>query len=67
MLESWGSARIGTPPPSTIAPLPLPPSNSSHGLSTGLGATTRPTTTTTVATAPIASPEGVSDVSKSYI
>ncbi|XP_044591053.1 potassium voltage-gated channel subfamily H member 7 isoform X13 [Cotesia glomerata] len=63
MLESWGSARIGTPPPSTIAPLPLPASNSSHGLSTGLGATTRPTTTTTVATAPIASPEGVSDIS----
>ncbi|XP_074107271.1 potassium voltage-gated channel seizure isoform X11 [Cotesia typhae] len=63
MLESWGSARIGTPPPSTIAPLPLPPSNSNHGLSTGLGATTRPTTTTTVATAPIASPEGVSDIS----
>ncbi|XP_014616734.1 PREDICTED: potassium voltage-gated channel subfamily H member 6-like [Polistes canadensis] len=65
MMESWGPGRIGTPPPS----LPVPPAGTNNGGGGvgvgGVGATSmtsanvvKPSTT-----APIASPEGVSDVS----
>ncbi|KAI4484570.1 hypothetical protein M0804_007136 [Polistes exclamans] len=66
MMESWGPGRIGTPPPS----LPVPPAGTNNGSGGvgvgGVGATSmtsanvvKPSTT-----APIASPEGVSDVSQ---
>nr|XP_012218334.1 PREDICTED: potassium voltage-gated channel subfamily H member 2 isoform X7 [Linepithema humile] len=58
MMESWGPGRTGTPPPG----LPPPPC-SNHG-----GATTSAIAPNVVpqpgTTAPIASPEGVSDVSQ---
>ncbi|KAK0079628.1 hypothetical protein PV325_001003 [Microctonus aethiopoides] len=61
MVESWGSTRISsTSPPSSgpPPPLPLPISNSAHGT------TVAPRSCTTMTNAaPIASPEGVSDVS----
>ncbi|XP_076642283.1 voltage-gated inwardly rectifying potassium channel KCNH6-like isoform X3 [Halictus rubicundus] len=53
MMESWGPGRTGTPPP----PLPHPPAGSNIGAATATVA--QPSTT-----APIASPEGVSDVSQ---
>lgn len=65
MVESWGSTRISsTSPPSSgpPPPLPLPISNSAHGTTVAQ----RSGTTMTNA-APIASPEGVSDVSKIII
>ncbi|XP_020286907.1 potassium voltage-gated channel subfamily H member 2 isoform X2 [Pseudomyrmex gracilis] len=61
MMESWGPGRTGTPPPG----LPPPPvgGNNNNG-----GATTSATSPGVVpqpgTTAPIASPEGVSDVSQ---
>ncbi|KAL6259853.1 hypothetical protein P5V15_009763 [Pogonomyrmex californicus] len=60
MMESWGPGRTGTPPPG----LPPPPSGSSNN-----GAATTSTIIPSVVpqpgtTAPIASPEGVSDVSQ---
>ncbi|KAL0123178.1 hypothetical protein PUN28_007654 [Cardiocondyla obscurior] len=61
MMESWGPGRTGTPPPG------LPPQPSSGGTNNG-GATTSATTPSVIpqpgTTAPIASPEGVSDVSQ---
>nr|XP_034180295.1 potassium voltage-gated channel subfamily H member 6 isoform X12 [Osmia lignaria] len=53
MMESWGPARTGTPPPA----LPAPPAGGNNG-----GATANVAQHGT--TAPIASPEGVSDVSQ---
>ncbi|XP_076390677.1 potassium voltage-gated channel seizure isoform X5 [Megachile rotundata] len=57
MMESWGPGRTGTPPPA----LPAPPSGSNNG-----GATSAATANVAhhSTTAPIASPEGVSDVSQ---
>ncbi|XP_026671639.1 potassium voltage-gated channel subfamily H member 7 isoform X4 [Ceratina calcarata] len=58
MMESWGPGRTGTPPPA----LPPPPAGSNNG-----GATSAATANVAQAgstTAPIASPEGVSDVSQ---
>ncbi|XP_032670624.1 potassium voltage-gated channel subfamily H member 6 isoform X4 [Odontomachus brunneus] len=60
MMESWGPGRTGTPPPG----LPPPPS---VGNSNNAAAATSATTTSVAqpgTTAPIASPEGVSDVSQ---
>ncbi|XP_077260205.1 potassium voltage-gated channel seizure isoform X9 [Temnothorax americanus] len=61
MMESWGPGRTGTPPPG----LPPPPSSGSNNNG---GATTSATTPSIIpqpgTTAPIASPEGVSDVSQ---
>ncbi|XP_071637235.1 voltage-gated inwardly rectifying potassium channel KCNH6 isoform X9 [Temnothorax longispinosus] len=61
MMESWGPGRTGTPPPG----LPPPPSGGSNNNG---GATTSATTPSIIpqpgTTAPIASPEGVSDVSQ---
>lgn len=56
MMESWGPGRTGTPPPA----LPPPPAGSNNGGATSAATATvaQPSTT-----APIASPEGVSDVS----
>ncbi|EFN78452.1 hypothetical protein EAI_13324 [Harpegnathos saltator] len=62
MMESWGPGRTGTPPPPGLQPPP------SVGNSNNNAAATTSTTTPSVAqpgtTAPIASPEGVSDVSQ---
>ncbi|XP_036147778.1 potassium voltage-gated channel subfamily H member 2 isoform X10 [Monomorium pharaonis] len=62
MMESWGPGRTGTPPPGV---LPLPPSG---GGNNNGGATTSAATSAVIpqpgTTAPIASPEGVSDVSQ---
>ncbi|XP_029039430.1 potassium voltage-gated channel subfamily H member 6 isoform X11 [Osmia bicornis bicornis] len=57
MMESWGPARTGTPPPA----LPAPPAGGNNG-----GATSAATANVAQhgTTAPIASPEGVSDVSQ---
>ncbi|KAK1124192.1 hypothetical protein K0M31_006567 [Melipona bicolor] len=57
MMESWGSGRTGTPPPA----LPPPPAGSNNGGATSAATANvaQPSTT-----APIASPEGVSDVSQ---
>ncbi|XP_061940541.1 potassium voltage-gated channel subfamily H member 2 isoform X21 [Apis cerana] len=57
MMESWGPGRTGTPPPA----LPPPPAGSNNGGATSAATATvaQPSTT-----APIASPEGVSDVSQ---
>lgn len=57
MMESWGPGRTGTPPPA----LPPPPAGSNNGGATSAATATvaQPSTT-----APIASPEGVSDVSE---
>ncbi|XP_035727276.1 potassium voltage-gated channel subfamily H member 2-like isoform X5 [Vespa mandarinia] len=57
MMESWGPGRTGTPPPS----LPVPPAGSNNGGATSVASANvvQPSTT-----APIASPEGVSDVSQ---
>ena len=57
MMESWGSGRTGTPPPA----LPPPPAGSNNGGATSAATANvaQPSTT-----APIASPEGVSDVSR---
>nr|XP_050854294.1 potassium voltage-gated channel subfamily H member 2 isoform X12 [Vespula vulgaris] len=57
MMESWGPGRTGTPPPT----LPVPPAGSNNGgaTSTATANVVQPSTT-----APIASPEGVSDVSQ---
>ncbi|EGI68928.1 hypothetical protein G5I_02309 [Acromyrmex echinatior] len=61
MMESWGPGRTGTPPPG----LPPPPSGGSNNNG---GATTSAITPSIIpqpgTTAPIASPEGVSDVSQ---
>ncbi|XP_025262240.1 potassium voltage-gated channel unc-103 isoform X10 [Camponotus floridanus] len=61
MMESWGPGRTGTPPPG----LPPPPSAGSNNNG---GATTSTTIPSVIpqpgTTAPIASPEGVSDVSQ---
>lgn len=56
MMESWGPGRTGTPPPA----LPPPPAGGNNGGATSAATATvaQPSTT-----APIASPEGVSDVS----
>lgn len=60
MMESWGPGRTGTPPPA----LPPPPTGSNNGGATSAATANvaQPSTT-----APIASPEGVSDVSKKKI
>ncbi|XP_011297464.1 potassium voltage-gated channel subfamily H member 7 isoform X6 [Fopius arisanus] len=66
MVESWGSARIGTPPPPGMpSGGPLPLSTSTCGVSGGLVSMPpiRPSPTCVPTAAPIASPEGVSDVS----
>ncbi|XP_043598433.1 potassium voltage-gated channel subfamily H member 6 isoform X9 [Bombus pyrosoma] len=57
MMESWGPGRTGTPPPA----LPPPPTGSNNGGATSAATANvaQPSTT-----APIASPEGVSDVSQ---
>ncbi|XP_047356138.1 potassium voltage-gated channel subfamily H member 2 isoform X7 [Vespa velutina] len=57
MMESWGPGRTGTPPPS----LPVPTAGSNNGGATSVATANvvQPSTT-----APIASPEGVSDVSQ---
>ena len=55
MMESWGPGRTGTPPLSL--PPPHPASNS------GGSSAVIPTLPQPGTTAPIASPEGVSDVS----
>ncbi|XP_043669991.1 potassium voltage-gated channel unc-103 isoform X19 [Vespula pensylvanica] len=57
MMESWGPGRTGTPPPT----LPVPPAGSNNGGATSAATANvvQPSTT-----APIASPEGVSDVSQ---
>ncbi|XP_076680992.1 potassium voltage-gated channel seizure isoform X4 [Andrena cerasifolii] len=57
MMESWGPGRTGTPPPA----LPPPPTGSNNG-----GATSAATANVAHpgTAAPIASPEGVSDVSQ---
>ncbi|XP_018367995.1 PREDICTED: potassium voltage-gated channel subfamily H member 2 isoform X8 [Trachymyrmex cornetzi] len=59
MMESWGPGRTGTPPPG----LPPPPSGGSNNNG---GATTSAIIPSIIPqpTAPIASPEGVSDVSQ---
>ncbi|XP_076241723.1 potassium voltage-gated channel seizure [Calliopsis andreniformis] len=57
MMESWGPGRTGTPPPA----LPPPPAGSNNGGATS-AATANVAQTSTAA--PIASPEGVSDVSQ---
>ncbi|XP_011876582.1 PREDICTED: potassium voltage-gated channel subfamily H member 2 isoform X2 [Vollenhovia emeryi] len=61
MMESWGPGRTGTPPPG-LPPPPLGGSNNNGG------ATTSTITPSIIpqpgTTAPIASPEGVSDVSQ---
>lgn len=58
MMESWGPGRTGTPPPS----LPVPPAGSNNGgAASTASANVQPSTT-----APIASPEGVSDVSTNF-
>ncbi|XP_018407350.1 PREDICTED: potassium voltage-gated channel subfamily H member 2 [Cyphomyrmex costatus] len=61
MMESWGPGRTGTPPPG----LPPPPSGGSNNNG---GPTTSAITPSIIpqpgTTAPIASPEGVSDVSQ---
>ncbi|XP_076293386.1 potassium voltage-gated channel seizure isoform X14 [Lasioglossum baleicum] len=56
MMESWGPGRTGTPPP----PLPHPPAGSNIGATSAATANVAQPSTT----APIASPEGVSDVSQ---
>ncbi|XP_029169016.1 potassium voltage-gated channel subfamily H member 2 isoform X9 [Nylanderia fulva] len=61
MMESWGPGRTGTPPPG-LPPPPLTGSNNNGGATTSAiipGVIPQPGTT-----APIASPEGVSDVSQ---
>ncbi|XP_043498076.1 potassium voltage-gated channel subfamily H member 2 isoform X13 [Polistes fuscatus] len=66
MMESWGPGRIGTPPPT----LPVPPAGTNNGGGGigvgGVGATsmTSANVVQPSTTAPIASPEGVSDVSQ---
>ncbi|KAF7417677.1 hypothetical protein HZH68_000330 [Vespula germanica] len=57
MMESWGPGRTGTPPPT----LPVPPAGNNNGGATSAATANvvQPSTT-----APIASPEGVSDVSQ---
>ncbi|XP_017788037.1 PREDICTED: potassium voltage-gated channel subfamily H member 2 [Habropoda laboriosa] len=57
MMESWGPGRTGTPPPA----LPPPPAGSNNGGATSAATANVAQTSTT---APIASPEGVSDVSQ---
>ncbi|KAK2582018.1 hypothetical protein KPH14_002724 [Odynerus spinipes] len=57
MMESWGPGRTGTPPPS----LPVPPAGSNNG---GATSATSANIVQPNTTAPIASPEGVSDVSQ---
>ncbi|CAK9801234.1 Potassium voltage-gated channel subfamily H member 6 [Anthophora plagiata] len=57
MMESWGPGRTGTPPPA----LPPPPTGSNNGGATSAATANVAQTSTT---APIASPEGVSDVSQ---
>lgn len=66
MVEYWGTARIRAPPlPGLPSGPPLPTSTSIYGLPGGLISmiTTRPSPTCVSTVAPIASPEGVSDVS----
>ncbi|XP_015185530.1 PREDICTED: potassium voltage-gated channel subfamily H member 2 isoform X10 [Polistes dominula] len=64
MMESWGPGRIGTPPPS----LPVPPAGTNGAGVVGVGGGATSMTSANVVqpntTAPIASPEGVSDVSQ---
>ncbi|XP_076161159.1 potassium voltage-gated channel seizure isoform X4 [Ptiloglossa arizonensis] len=57
MMESWGPGRTGTPPPA----LPPPPAGSNNG---GAGFAVTANVAQPSTTAPIASPEGVSDVSQ---
>ncbi|XP_076751204.1 potassium voltage-gated channel seizure isoform X3 [Xylocopa sonorina] len=57
MMESWGPGRTGTPPPA----LPPPPAGSNNGGATSAATANIAQSSTT---APIASPEGVSDVSQ---
>ncbi|XP_015430216.1 PREDICTED: potassium voltage-gated channel subfamily H member 2 [Dufourea novaeangliae] len=56
MMESWGPGRTGTPPPA----LPPPPAGSNNGATSAATANVAQPSTA----APIASPEGVSDVSQ---
>ncbi|XP_076628162.1 potassium voltage-gated channel seizure isoform X2 [Colletes latitarsis] len=57
MMESWGPGRTGTPPPA----LPPPPAGSNNG---GAAFAVTANVAQPSTTAPIASPEGVSDVSQ---
>ncbi|XP_053988414.1 potassium voltage-gated channel subfamily H member 2 isoform X2 [Hylaeus volcanicus] len=57
MMESWGPGRTGTPPPA----LPPPPAGSNNA---GAAFTVTANVAQPSTTAPIASPEGVSDVSQ---
>ncbi|XP_018313312.1 potassium voltage-gated channel subfamily H member 2 isoform X11 [Mycetomoellerius zeteki] len=60
MMESWGPGRTGTPPPG----LPPPPSGGSNNNGGATMSVITPSIIPQPGTAPIASPEGVSDVSQ---
>ena len=60
MMESWSPGRTGTPPPG----LPPPPSGGSNNNGGATSVMTPSIIPQPGITAPIASPEGVSDVSK---